>query len=317
MTTDRLDTAAPLRPFLHWPTITDPARWNGPACLIGVPYSEHYKGELRPNDQASAPDAIRLMTSQFYDGPERHDFDLGATLGALLPPGAFDAGNCIDPDVDFDAGFDRTVERMKRLFSSTQLVCVLGGDHGATIPVLHGLEAVGQPVHVVQIDAHLDWRDEVGGVRRGYSSPMRRASELPFVSGITQIGLRGTGSARAGEFRDAVAHGATLFTAEAVHRDGMGVVLEHLRGKGPFYLTIDADGLDPSEMPAVLGPVPGGLRASQVLPLIRALAHDRLVGIDVVEVAPSFDPANHITSIAAGRFLINAIGYSFGAGATA
>lgn len=314
---DGLATSAPLRPFLNWPTITDPARWTGPACLVGVPFSEHYAGEPRPNDQASAPDAIRLMTPQFFDGPERHDFDLGAPLEALLPKGAFDAGNCIDPDVDFATGFERSVERMKRLFSGTRLVCVLGGDHGATIPVLHGLEAVGEPVHVVQVDAHLDWRDEVGGVRRGYSSPLRRASELPFVSGITQIGLRGTGSARAVEVRDALAYGARFFTAEQVHRDGMGPVLAHLSGKGPFYLTIDADGIDPSEMPAVMGPVPGGLRIAQVLPLIRALAGERLVGIDVVEVAPSLEPANRITSIAAGRMLINAIGYSFGAGKTA
>jgi agmatinase len=305
-----LRTAEPIRPFLDWRVVNDPEQWGGRVALIGVPFSERYAGEPSPNDQASAPDAIRLQTPQFWDGPERFDFDLGAPLADLLPERGIDAGNCFRTG-DFEADFANTVARLKRLFSTTKLVCVLGGDHGATIPVLHGLEAVGRPVHVVQIDAHLDWRDEVGGVRRGYSSPLRRASELPFVSDITQIGLRGTGSARAGEVADARAWGARLVTAEEVHRDGIAPILAHLDGKGPFYLTIDADGLDPSAMPAVLGPVPGGLFAHQVNQIVRFLAGSgSLVGIDVVEVAPSFDPANRITAITAGRIMVNAIGHA-------
>ena len=308
-------TVAPIRPFLGWPVITEPSRWGGAAAVIGIPQSEPYAGEPVPNDQASAPSAIRLQSHQFHDGPELFDFDLGAPLQAIAPSGLFDAGDCPPITGSFDAAFAETVDRMKALFSSTRLVCVLGGDHGATIPVLHGLEALGRPVHIVQIDAHMDWRDEVGGVRRGYSSPMRRASELPFVSGITQIGLRGTGSARAGEHADALAYGAKLFTAEQIHEDGLGPVLAHLAGKGPFYLTVDADGLDPSVMPGVMGPVPGGLRAEQVFSILRFIARDAgLVGIDVVEVAPSFDLSNQITAITAGRILINAIGHALKSG---
>jgi agmatinase len=231
---------------------------------------------------------------------------------------AFDAGDCPRWGRDFDAYFAQTVARPKLLFSSTGLVVVLGGDHGATIPALHGLEAIGRPVHLVQIDAHLDWRDEVGGVRRGYSSPMRRASELPFISGLTQIGLRGTGSAREDEFRAALGYGARLFTAEELHRDGFGPVLACLDGKGPFYLTIDADGLDPSAMPGVLAPAHGGLRAEQAMALVRFLAGmGSLVGMDVVEVAPSFDLPNKLTAITAGRLIINAVGHSLRAQAAA
>lgn len=195
----KLHTAAPLRPFLDWPVLTDPARWSGVAAIIGVPFSEPYPGDPQPNDQASAPAAIRRQSSQFCDGPDRWDFDLGGPLGELLGKRAFDAGDCPRGNGDFDAYFAASVERLGILFRSSRLILVLGGDHGASIPALQALEAVGRPVHVVQVDAHLDWRDEVGGVRRGYSSPLRRASELSFVSGITQIGLRGTGSARAEE----------------------------------------------------------------------------------------------------------------------
>jgi agmatinase len=302
-------TTTPIRPFLDWPVVTDPARWGGKAAVIGIPYSDPYPGDPVPNDQTTAPDAIRAQSHQFWDGADRFDFDLGATLGEIATEGMFDAGNCVPPGADFARYFDTTVAQMRRLFETTRMVCVLGGDHGITIPVLRAMEVLGRPVHVVQIDAHLDWRDDVGGVRLGYSSPLRRASELPFVSGITQVGLRGTGSARAQEHRDACAWGARLFTAEDVHADGLGPILRHLDGKGPYYLTIDADGLDPSVMPGVMGPVPGGLRAEQVLTLLRWLAREGLVGMDVVEVAPAFDLANRITAITAGRLIVNAVGH--------
>jgi agmatinase len=249
-------TSAPDRPFLDWPIVTDPGRWSGRATIIGVPYGEPYAGEPVPNDQAAAPAAIRAQSRQFCDGPEQWDFDLGAPLGRRVGSHCFDGGDCAHPKGDFAAYFADTVARLMLLLRRTRFVAVLGGDHGATIPVLHALEAVGRPVHVVQIDAHLDWRHEVGGVRLGCSSPMRRASELPCVCGITQIGLRGTGSARTEEVDAALAYGARLFTAQAVHRDGLDPVLAHLAGKGPYYLTIDADGLDPAAMPGVMAPGP-------------------------------------------------------------
>jgi agmatinase len=305
-------TLAPARPFLGWPVVTDPEGWAGAAAaVIGLPHGEPYPGEPFPNVQAGAPEAIRAQSGQFCDGPERFDFDLGATLESLLPGGGIDAGNAPFPGPDRDAAFAANVARIGRLLGTGALLAVLGGDHGVTIPVLHALAIVGRPVHIVQIDAHLDWRDEVGGVRRGYSSPMRRASELPHVSGLTQIGLRGTGSARLDEHRAAQARGADLVTAEAVHRDGVAPVLARLAGRGPFWLTIDADGLDPAAMPGVMAPAPGGLTVPQVLAIIRGLARDGpLLGLDLVEVAPAFDLANGITAITAGRLVLNALGHA-------
>ena len=301
-------TVAPARAFLDWPVVTDPASWRGRAAVIGVSSSEPYAGDPVPNDPTRAPAAIRAQSPQFSDGPERWDFDLGAPLGSILAGDAFDAGDCVRGDEPFADYFAATVARLERLFAVARCVALLGGDHGATIPALHGLRALGRPVHVVHVDAHLDWRDEVGGVRLGYSSPMRRASDLAHVAGITQIGLRGTGSARAQEVAAATAYGARLFTAAQVHEDGLGPVLTHLSGKAPFYLSIDADGLDPSAMPGVLAPVPGGLRTDQVLALIRFLAGAGLVGLDVVEVAPGFDLANGVTAITAGRLIVTALG---------
>ncbi|CAM5415425.1 agmatinase [Mycolicibacterium aubagnense] len=304
-----MNLSAPLRSFLDWAVDTSWEQWGEVrASVIGIPYSELYSGEPRPNSQALAPEAIRAQSGQFSDGPLHWDFDIGGPLQTFLPNGGRDCGNLNLGDQSFDDYFSAAVAILKRQFASSKFSAILGGDHGATVPVVQALEAIGRPVHLVQIDAHIDWRDEVRGARRGYSSPIRRASELPWISGITQIGIRGTGSARAQEVEAALEWGAKIVTARDIHEEGLSPVLQHLQGKGPFYLTVDADGLDPSVMPAVLGPVPGGLRVDQVQPIIRALAREQLVGMDVVEVAPCVDLPNQITSITAGRLLVNALG---------
>jgi agmatinase len=203
---------------------------------------------------------------------------------------------------------------VRHLWRQGAQLVVLGGDHGVTIPILDALDALGEPVHVLHIDAHLDWREDVRGVRRGYSSPLRWASTRPEVSGMTQIGLRAIGSARRGEVEAARAYGSRLIEAERIHAEGIEPVLATLPEGRPVYLTIDADGLDPSEMPAVMAPTPGGLYFRQVAPLLREVARrHRIVGMDLVEVAPSFDFANGLTCITAGRLILNVLAASWGA----
>lgn len=91
---------------------------------------------------------------------------------------------------------------------------------------------------------------------RGYSSPLRWASTKPYVLGMTQIGLRGTGSARRGEFEAARDYRSRIFTAEEFHAAGYQSVLATVPAKYPVYLRIDADGLGPTEALGVLWPVP-------------------------------------------------------------
>jgi len=134
------------------------------------------------------------------------------------------------------------------------------------------------------------------------------------LAGMTQIGMRSTGSARRGEVEAARSYGSRVFTATEVHARGMAPVLETIPARVPVYVTIDADGMDPTEMPAVMAPAPGGLRFEQVAPLLRAIAiRQRIVGLDIVEIAPHFDQANAITAITAGRLILNALGASWGA----
>ena len=308
------ETATPVRPFLDWRVTTDPAKWAAEVAVVGIQHSEPYAGDPRPNDQARAPDAVRLVSKQFCYGPEQWDFDFGGTLAAALSVRCVDCGNFSWVDGSYDDFARFITASLRQLWRQGAQVFVLGGDHGVTIPVLDALDAVGEPVYILHIDAHLDWREEVGGVTRGYSSPLRWASTKPWVAGMTQIGMRSTGSARRGEVEAARNYGSRVFTATEVHARGMAPVLETIPARVPVYVTIDADGMDPTEMPAVMAPAPGGLRFEQVAPLLRAIAiRQRIVGLDIVEIAPHFDHANAITAITAGRLILNALGASWGA----
>jgi agmatinase len=308
-------TAAPVRPFLDWPVVTDPARWNAEIALLGIQHSETYSGDPRPNDQSRAPDAIRGHSRRFCYAPENWDFDLGFDFASALPPRCLDLGNVSWVDGEYGDYAARVTERVRHLWSQGTQVVVLGGDHGVTIPVLDALDALRQPVHVLQIDAHIDWREEVRGVRRGYSSPMRWASTRTAVSGMTQVGIRAIGSARRAEVEAARAYGSRIVTAEEFHAAGAAAVLASIPEGRAVYLTIDADGLDPAEMPAVMAPTPGGVRFHQLAPLLREVARrHRIVGIDLVEVAPAFDLANGVSCVTAGRLLLNLLGASWGPG---
>ncbi len=306
-------TTPPERPFLGWPVATDPAGWDGArVALLGIRHSEPYSHDPFPNDQAKAPDAIRAMSRSFCYDAAHWDFDVGAELATHLPAHV-DMGDVAFDGGDYTAYAGAITARARHLWQQGTQIIVLGGDHGVTIPVVDALDAIGGPVHILHIDAHLDWREEVGGVRRGYSSPLQWASKVKAVSGMTQIGLRAIGSARQREVQAAQAFGSHLFGAEQIHAEGMDPVLATIPEGRPVYLTIDADGLDPTEMPAVMAPTPGGIYFRQLAPLLRAVARrNRIVGMDIVEIAPSYDFANGLTCIAAGRLILNVLGASWG-----
>ncbi len=305
-------STAPVRPFMDFELVLDPAGWSADIALIGVTHSEPYAGDEQPNEQTRAPDAVRAQSEQFgYGDGAHHDFDLDGSLHELLPPRRIDCGNRVRGAEPIEEYFASVTAALGRLWRGGAQVFLLGGDHGVTIPAIDALAVLGEAVHLVHIDAHLDWRVEVGGVRRGYSSPLYVASTRPWISGMTQIGLRGTGSARRQEVEAARAWGAHLVPAAQVHAVGWHSVLDKIPSDRPLYVTIDADGLDPSVMPAVMAPAPGGLRFEQVTGLLTALARrQRVLGMDLVELAPRFDAVNSISMVAAGRLLLTVMGQS-------
>ncbi len=304
-------TAAPVRGFLDWSVATDPTEWSADVALIGIQHSEPYAHDPRPNDQARAPDAIRLRSEQISYGRDQWDFDLDTPLGALLPR-CIDMGNVAWSGGSYDDYSAAISDRARHMWKKGTQIFALGGDHGVTIPLLDALDAVGETVHVFHVDAHLDWRAEVGGVPRGYSSPLRWASSKPQVTGMTQVGMRQTGSARRPEVEAARAYGSHVFPADELYEKGWMPVLATIPKGSAVYITIDADGMDPTEMPAVMAPSPGGILYREIAPVLRRIARaHRVVGMDVVEVAPSYDSVNGITAIMAGRLVMNVLGASW------
>jgi agmatinase len=162
---------------------------------------------------------------------------------------------------------------------------------------------------VLHVDAHVDFRDEVDGQRRGYSSPIRRIREMPHIGEIVQVGLRSVGSGRPSDVQDAVDAGNVLFTAAEIHLQGIAPVLERLDAvDGRWLVTIDCDGLDPTIAPAVGWPEPGGLTFTQIATIVRALARaSRIAALDITEFQPDRDIAG-MTSLTISRLLLNTIG---------
>ena len=299
--------------FLDFPLCTDLDSLDADIAIIGMPYGDPYSIDEVTNDQTNAPTAVRRASDHASSGLERWDFDVGGPLLAGKNVKVVDVGDVPGDARDLSAHYRRAEQVVRKILERGAMPITIGGDHGVPIPVFRALEGLGE-ITLVHVDAHLDWRDEVNGAREGYSSPIRRASELAHFGRIFQIGIRATGSARQQEMEAALAYGAKIITAYEVHDNGMAAVLDQIPDGAQYYLSIDADGLDPTEMPAVNAPAPGGVLFHQVRTLIHGLVRKgRVVGMDIVEITPGKD-VNGISCITAGRLITNLIGAAVRAG---
>ena len=184
---------------------------------------------------------------------------------------------------------------------------MFGGDDSVPIPFIAAYSH--QPAIVIlQIDAHIDWRNDRAGESMGFSSTMRRASEHDHVWRIVQAGARGLGSAREAEVRDALKWGAHIVTSRDIHHKGIDEVLKHIPEECDCVISFDCDALDSSEMPAVAYPSPGGLSYTQVTDLISGVAAKaRIAGFAMVEFVPMRD-RSRTAAFTAARIAANVIG---------
>ena len=318
-------TVAPMRSGLHYyleqqfnsfhnfPIETDLDNLNADVAILGIPFGDPYSMGEASNDQAFAPTHIRRHCGRALRGLDRYDFDIGGTLLDGRDIKVVDCGDVIGVAKDVAGNHARSEAAVKKILAAGALPIILGGDHAIPIPVFRAYEGCG-PITLIQVDAHIDWRDIFHGVRDGLSSVIRRASEMDHINDIYQIGLRAAGSARPEEVDAALKYGAHLITDIELQEIGMKSVLDRIPDGGQYYLTIDADGVDPTIMPAVAGPAPGGVNYPQMRTLIQGLVNKgKVVGMDVVEITPSRD-LNGITAVTAGRFICNLIGTAVRAG---
>jgi guanidinobutyrase len=170
----------------------------------------------------------------------------------------------------------------------------IGGDHTIAWPILRAMHKRYGKIGVVHVDAHADVNDTMGGEKIAHGTPFRRAVEegLLDCNRVVQIGLRGTGY-HADDFDWCRAQGFRVVQAEECwHKSLVPLMKEVVErvGGGPVYLSFDIDGLDPSFAPGTGTPEIGGLTVQQGIEIIRGLRGLNLVGADLVEISPPYDP---------------------------
>lgn len=274
--------------FLGLESCTELQRPDASSVFIGAPGATPY-GSVGPYCR-NAPDALRRASAALTANLDRYNFDLG---GPIFPAGtrrAVDAGTLPFDESDFARNRATIRAAVATILDGGAVPIVVGGDDSVPIPMLDALSETGRRYTILQIDAHIDWRRTHMGETHGLSSTMRRASEMPQVERIVQVGARGIGSAHPDDVADAVSWGAQLVTAHEVHRGGVAPALARIPPGSEIVVCLDVDALDPSVVPGVIGRTPGGLAYGQVLDLIAgAAARGRIAAVDVVEYLPEAD----------------------------
>ena len=196
---------------------------------------------------------------------------------------------------------------VRKILSSNAIPIVIGGDHSVNIPCINAFSD-SEPFHLIQIDAHLDFVDERHGVKYGHGNPMRRAAEKSYVSGLTQIGIRNVSSTAKEGYEDAKKMGSNIISVRQFRELGVSKIINQIPNNIPYYVTIDIDAFDPSIASGTGTPSHGGFLYYEILELIDLLAQNgKIIGMDLVEVAPDYDITSSTTTLAA-QLLLNSIG---------
>ena len=294
--------------FAKSPVCTDWEAIDADVAVLGVP------NDMGTQWRAGArfgPRGIREASTLFSFGHGgAYDFERDTLYLTRDEVRIVDVGDADIVHTDMEQSHANTEEAVRRILSAGAMPVALGGDHSVHAPVMAAFEGRG-PLHIVHFDAHLDFVDERHGVRYGHGNPLRRSSEETHVAGMTQLGIRNVSSSNRLDYDAARRAGSDILSVRDVRRLGTEGVLERIPSGIDYYLTIDIDGFDPSIAPGTGTPSHGGFLYYEVQEIIEAIAKKgNVVGMDLVEVAPPYDPTG-ITSILAAQLLMNAIGFIF------
>jgi agmatinase len=300
------DTIVKPRSFYGAPVCSNLDELEADVAFLGVPFD--LGSPIR--GARDGPDAIRETRVYAYRGPMGTDrqsrppgyYDLDADRQRLEGVTMVDCGDVVILPSDVDRNFWRITRAVRAILARGPLLVAVGGDHAITPAVVRGFERFGQ-VDLVQFDAHHDYLDHVQGVRWTHGSPIRRVSEFPWVGHITQVGLR------VNTTRDPIdasrARGNTIITTDQFLAVGPDAAMAQVPESDAMYVTFDIDVMDPSTCPGTGAPEPGGLTYHDMRAAFRTLARrGRIIGVDIVEVAPALDPTG-ITSKTASRLIID------------
>ena len=276
-------------------------------AILGAPFDA---GTQYRSGARFGPRGVREASTLFsfgHAGAYDHEDD------ATYLPGDVNIVDMGDADIvhtDTETSHANIEAGVRAALDAAALPVVIGGDHSINIPCIRAFDGQGD-IHILQIDAHLDFVDERHGVRHGHGNPMRRAAEHDYVTGLTQVGIRNVSSTAKEGYADACAMGSDIISVRQARKMGTAGVIAHIPADARVYVTIDIDAFCPSIAPGTGTPSHGGFLYYEVLEMLKAVAerHD-VVGIDLVEVAPDYDPTGS-TSILAAQLLLNFLGFIF------
>ena len=247
--------------------------------ILGVPFdvTSTYRTGARFAPNAIRQASLNLETYSFRTGLDVEDLNL------------HDLG-----DLHISTDTEKTLERIalviKDVIEAGKTPVTIGGEHTITFGVMRGLGKKASETALVSFDAHLDLRDEFMGLKLSHTTFMRRINEEVKPAKIMEVGTRAVCKE---ELAYAKKAGIEFFTTQQIRNDGSQSVIKELREKlakhKNVYLSIDMDVLDPAYAPAVQNPEPEGLEMHTLLDILCSVCDRRLVGFDVVEVAPNYD----------------------------
>lgn len=216
-----------------------------------------------------------------------------------------DVGDAPVNPIDLKKSIDLIEAFYRRIHSAGAVPISIGGDHTVPLPILRAL-AQQQPVGVVQIDSHADTLDTLADTRINHATTFRRGVEEGLIDRrrVVQLGLRGSRFSH-DDIKWGEDAGFTCITYDRYEEMGRAAAIEEIGrviGDGPTYITIDIDGIDPAWAPGTGVPEIGGLTPRDAQVILRSLQGRNLVGGDICEVAPCFDPTG-ITAVTAANLM--------------
>jgi len=293
--------------FAKRPYVEDWNQIDADIAIIGAPFDfgTQYRSGAR-----FGPRAVREASTLFsfgHAGAYDHEDD-----ETYLPASVriVDMGDADIVHTDTETSHANIEHAVRMALKGGALPVTIGGDHSINIPCVNAFDDQG-PIHILQIDAHLDFVDERHGVRNGHGNPMRRAAEKDYVTGLTQLGIRNVSSTAKEGYDDARAMGSDILSVRQVRKLGPKATVERIPSGARLYITIDIDAFCPSIAPGTGTPSHGGFLYYDVLEILQLAAREhKIVGIDLVEVAPDYDPSGS-TQILAAQVLMNLLGFVF------
>jgi agmatinase len=292
------------RTFFGAPSVSDLDALHAHVAFLGVPYDG---GTPQPGDrtgQSAGPAAARRSSwEQFAYGPTpeagaRGFYDIETDLQHLAGVTMADLGDVVIQGADDERNFARIAEVARTVVERGSLLAAVGGDHSISLALGRGVAAAATAwIDVVHIDAHADFYDELDGARLTGASQLRRLAELDAVRSVTALGLRNVERTEVDGMRELGARWAT--TRDIIERGAMDVVPDLVPGGGALYVSIDLDVLDLALVPGTTLPEPGGLSYRQLRGVLAAVARrGRVVGFDVAELNPPYDPSGATARLA-------------------